>query len=277
MDIIRCDDEESLIVKWNKPNSKNSNSIELGSSLRVKPGQVALFLYKQDKDTYEEYIEGPFDEILVTKNIPVISNVLKLAYHGDTPFQAEIYFININKIIKTKFGVPYFNVFDYEYDKLSVPVSVRGSMNYRVTDYKTLIKLFGARTITSEDFYEYIVNAIKRYVKATVTNIPEQMKLSCLKLETQIDFISQVIEGVLKNRLKEEYGIELMSLDVSALEINKESEDYKAYYKAVTKQSIRNIIHKARLARAKDDLEVTNDVLDIVDRIVNIIKKAKHL
>ena len=80
MEVIRCDDNNALIVKWSRENNKG-NDIQLGSSLRVKSGQVALFLYKQNSEVFEDYIEGPFDEILVTKNIPVISNILKLAYH----------------------------------------------------------------------------------------------------------------------------------------------------------------------------------------------------
>ena len=274
MDVIRCDDNESLIVKWSRP-GKSGNDIQLGSSLRVKSGQVALFLYKQDEQTYEDYIEGPFDEILVTKNIPIISGILKLAYHGNTPFQAEVYFINVNKIINTRIGIPYFDVFDYEHKEFSVPISVRGAMNFKVTDYKELIKLFGPRTLTNEEYHKFIDSAITRYIKATVTNIPEEMHLSCLKLETQINFISQVIGEVLKDRLKNEFGSELVSLDISALEVNKESEDYEMLLKITKKLTMKQIMHKARIGRIKDDVAVLYDAATVASHILDVIIKAK--
>ena len=49
-DIIRCDEQEYTIWKWlpfgNELNTTNKeNSIRWGSSLRVKDGEVAVFLY----------------------------------------------------------------------------------------------------------------------------------------------------------------------------------------------------------------------------------------
>ena len=94
MDVIRCDEQDYLIWKW-KPFSNTSNqtnkenSIRWGSSLRVKDGSVAVFVYKQKDGTLQDYIEGPFDEIINTKNLPIITNIIGLAYDGKSPFQAD--------------------------------------------------------------------------------------------------------------------------------------------------------------------------------------------
>lgn len=52
MDTIRCDEQDYLIWKWrpagNDVNSTHKeNAIHWGSSLRVKDGEVAAFVYKQ--------------------------------------------------------------------------------------------------------------------------------------------------------------------------------------------------------------------------------------
>ena len=51
MDVIRCDESEYLIWKWRSSGDVNStkkeNAIRWGSSLRVKDGEVAVFVYKQ--------------------------------------------------------------------------------------------------------------------------------------------------------------------------------------------------------------------------------------
>ena len=51
MDVIRCDETDYLVWKWT-PNGQalttnKENSIRWGSSLRVKDGEVAVFVYKQ--------------------------------------------------------------------------------------------------------------------------------------------------------------------------------------------------------------------------------------
>ena len=113
MDEIRCDEPSYLIWKWHPVGtkvgeSKRENAIRWGSSLRVKDGEVAVFVYRQEDDTVQEFIKGPFDDIIETKNFPILAGLVGLAYNGGTPFQAEIYFINTAKIIQVKFGVPFF-------------------------------------------------------------------------------------------------------------------------------------------------------------------------
>ena len=84
LDVIRCDEENYLIWKWRPSGEANStnkeNSIRWGSSLRVKDGEVAVFVYKQADGVTQEFIEGPFDETIKTANFPIISNIIGLAF-----------------------------------------------------------------------------------------------------------------------------------------------------------------------------------------------------
>ena len=118
MDMIRCDEKDFLIWKW-RPGadyvigaSKKENSIRYGSSLRVRPGQAAVFLY-QNKGDYDIII-GPYDDIVRTDNMPVLASIVGLAYKGGTPFQAEVYFINLSRGMELPFTIPYFRVIPSE-------------------------------------------------------------------------------------------------------------------------------------------------------------------
>ena len=69
MDEIRCDEVDYLIWKWCpkgtvKGDNTKENSIRFGSSLRVKDGEVAVFVYKQENGIMQDYIIGPFDELI---------------------------------------------------------------------------------------------------------------------------------------------------------------------------------------------------------------------
>ena len=84
----------------------------------------------------QDYIVGPFDEILKTNNLPVLSSIVGLAYDGGTPFQAEVYFINLAQIVQVKFAVPFFDVYDPRLEEFGVPTAVRGTITFKIKDYK---------------------------------------------------------------------------------------------------------------------------------------------
>ena len=146
MDIIRCDEQEYLVHKWSPSGvanlSNKENSIRFGSSLRVKDGELAVFVYKQKDGSIQDYILGPIDETIKTANFPILSNIIGSAFGGNSPFQAEIYFINLSGNVQIKFGIPYFDVFDNRFMDLGVPCAVRGTITFNLTDYKNFIKYF---------------------------------------------------------------------------------------------------------------------------------------
>lgn len=157
MDEIRCDESSYLIWKWHPSGvllgeGNRENAIRWGSSLRVKDGEVAIFVYKQKDGTMQDYIEGPYDGIIKTSNFPVLASIVGLAYEGGTPFQAEIYFINLAQIIQTKFGVPFFDVYDPRFTDFGIPTAIRGTITYKISDYKEFIKLHRLNTFNLNDF-----------------------------------------------------------------------------------------------------------------------------
>ena len=145
MDVIRCDESEYLVWKWRPSGEANStnkeNAIRYGSSLRVKDGEVAIFVYKQKDGSVQDYIVGPYDETIKTANFPILSSIVGLAFGGASPFQAEVYFINLSGNIQVKFGIPYFDVFDPRFLDFGVPMAVRGTITFNITDYKEFIKI----------------------------------------------------------------------------------------------------------------------------------------
>lgn len=162
MDEIRCDEPSYLIWKWHpsgsQPGANNrENAIRWGSSLRVKDGEVAVFVYKQKDGTMQDFIVGPFDQTIKTSNFPVLASIVGLAYEGGTPFQAEVYFINLAKIVQIKFGVPFFDVYDPRFEDFGVPVAVRGTVSFGISNYREFIKLHRLNNFSLDDFQSRFV------------------------------------------------------------------------------------------------------------------------
>lgn len=239
MDEIRCDEPSYLIWKWHPAgaqpgNNNRENAIRWGSSLRVKDGEVAVFVYNQKNGVMQDYIEGPYDEIIKTENLPVLASIIGLAYDGGTPFQAEVYFINLARIIQVKFGVPFFDIYDPRVADFGVPVAVRGTVSFRIADYREFIKLHRLNSFRLDDFQKQIRDAVSRYVKDTVANAPAANNIPVIQIETKTAQINDVVEYDISERLKEGFGVLVSGVDIGAIEIDKSSEGYRQLM-AVTK------------------------------------------
>lgn len=239
MDEIRCDEPSYLIWKWHPAGvqlgtGNRENAIRWGSSLRVKDGEVAVFVYSQYDGAAQEYIEGPCDLILNTENLPILASLVGLAYDGGTPFQAEVYFINLARMIQVKFGVPFFDIYDPRFADFGVPVAVRGTVSFSITDYREFIKLHRLNHFQLEDFQQQIRDTVSRYVKDTVANAPAAHNIPVIQIETKTAQINDVVEYDLGERLKENFGVLVSGVDIGAIEIDKNSEGYRQLM-AVTK------------------------------------------
>jgi hypothetical protein len=73
----------------------------------VKDRELAAFVFNQNDGSYLVLIEGPFDGTLKTGNFPVLNGLAGSEYGGDTPFQTEIYFINLTRAIPFNARLPY--------------------------------------------------------------------------------------------------------------------------------------------------------------------------
>lgn len=232
MDEIRCDEPSYLIWKWHPSGvqlgeGNRENAVRWGSSLRVKDGEVAVFVYSQYDGIAQEYIEGPCDLILNTANFPVLASIVGLAYDGGTPFQAEIYFINLARIVQVKFGVPFFDVYDPRFTDFGVPVAVRGTVSFRIADYREFIKLHRLNSFNLENFQRQIRDAVSRYVKDTVANAPAANDIPVIQIESKLAQINDAVEYDLSERLKEDFGVLVSGVDIDAIEIDKSSDSYR--------------------------------------------------
>lgn len=259
MDEIRCDEPSYLIWKWHPAgsqagNNSRENAIRWGSSLRVKDGEVAVFVYKQKNGTMQDFIEGPFDQTIKTANFPVLASIIGLAYDGGTPFQAEVYFINLARIIQVRFGVPFFDVYDPRFLDFGVPVAVRGTISFSISDYREFIKLHRLNSFNLSDFEKQIRDAVCRYVKDAVANTPAAHNIPVIQLETKTAMINDAVELDIRNRLKETYGVVVSGVDISAIEIDKTSDGYQQLM-GVTKDLAGATARAEAEARIKDIAE----------------------
>jgi len=245
MDVIRCDEQEYLVWKWRPSSEANStkkeNAIRYGSSLRVKDGELAVFMYKQNNGTMQDFIVGPYDQTIKTANFPILTSIVGSAFGGSSPFQAEVYFINLSGNVQIRFGIPYFDVFDPRFIDFAVPMAVRGTITFNITDYKSFIKLNRLINFELDNFKKQIKDAVAKYIKGVVTNIPVDNGIPVLQMERKILEINDLVAKHLGTRLETDFGVNMKGLDIANLEVDKEAEGYAELRKVTAEQTTKTV------------------------------------
>ena len=98
IEIIEFNDDSRDTISWRFPDS--DREIKRGAQLIVRESQVAQFVYLgQFGDTF-----GPGKHTLVTDNIPVLTTLKGWKYGFESPFKADVYFINTRLFTGNKWG-----------------------------------------------------------------------------------------------------------------------------------------------------------------------------
>lgn len=275
LDVIRCDEPEYLVWKWRPAGADvladgpthRENAIRWGSSLRVREGELAVFVYPRYAGSGPDYILGPYDQFLHTKNLPILADLLGLAYDGDSPFQAEIYFINLAGNNQLRFGVPEFDIFDPRFPDLGVPCVVRGTLTFSLTDYRQFIKLNRLRQFDLGALRQQIREVFTGAAKGIIAGVPLEGTTSVLQIERQLDSISAQLLARLGAVLATDFGIQLKRVDIGAIELDRTSPGYQQLklntadqqtktLVAQTDVDLTNLAENARIQRKETELQV---------------------
>jgi membrane protease subunit (stomatin/prohibitin family) len=81
---------------------QGSGDFRLGSQLIVRESQAAVFF--RDGKALDTFSAGR--HTISTNNIPLLTNLISIPFGGQTPFKAEVYFVNLKEFIDLKWGTP---------------------------------------------------------------------------------------------------------------------------------------------------------------------------
>lgn len=247
MDAIRCDEKDFLIWKWRPAgqaanSTKKENAIRTGSSLSVRPGQAAVFLYQQQEGEYD-IIKGPYNSVIKTENMPVLASIIGAAYAGGTPFQAEIYYFNLARGMEIPFTIPYFRVIPSEpqYKAYDIRVAVKGTLVFEIPSQKEYIKslfeAWGGSDTTLAELEEKVKSLLTQEVKQIVTNAPKDTGIFVMHFNQLIGEMGQYILSRLQQKIANRFGILATDITISDIRYDEDSESYARLVRITEEQA----------------------------------------
>src|SRR5687767_12977715 len=133
IEIIEFNDDSRDTIAWRFPDS--DREIKRGAQLIVRESQIAQFVYLgQFGDTYT-----PGKHTLTTDNIPVLSTLKGWKYGFESPFKADVYFINTRLFTGNKWGTAN-PVMMRDNDFGIVRLRAFGTYDFRVVEPRLFLK-----------------------------------------------------------------------------------------------------------------------------------------
>jgi len=212
--VIEWEDEDKNLLVYKFP--MENKEIMMGSKLIVRESQVAVFV--NNGKIADVFTPGTYK--LSTDNLPILTVLMSWVYAFNSPFKAEVYFVNTKQFTAQKWGTQNpIMIRDKEFGV--VRLRGYGVYSFRVNDAAKLLKeLFGTNsTFTTED----ITEQLKSSVVAGLTDLIASSKISAIDLATNYNEFSVLAKTELQENFNE-FGLMLVSLVIENLSLPAEVE-----------------------------------------------------
>jgi len=208
LDVIEWQDVsgEEIVHRWPP---YGPGTIRLGAQLTVRESQTAIFF----RDGKALDVLGPGRHTLETSNLPLLERLINLPFGGETPFQAEVYFVNMRILTGLKWGTASPIIFR-DTELAMVRLRALGSFTCRVKDPQ----LFVNEVVGTESRYdtESVTDWLRGFIVSRFNDVLGANLKTILDLPTQYEAIA----AAAKARVGEDfnnYGLELIDFLVEAI------------------------------------------------------------
>lgn len=199
IDIIEWLDssDDTMVYRF----ERKDNEIKNGAKLTVRESQVAVFINEgKIADVF-----GPGMYTLETSNLPILSTLKGWKYGFNSPFKAEVYFLNTKQFTDQKWGTPN-PIMLRDPDFGMVRIRAFGSYSMKVTDpVKFIQEIVG----TDDEFSTDEISSQLRTMTITrFTDAIGESKIPVLDLAASYDELSKFCQTKLSSEFTE-YGLEI--------------------------------------------------------------------
>ena len=214
VDVIEWKDDsnDTMVYRY----EHNGKEIMMGAQLTVRESQVAIMV--NEGKLADVFQPGRYE--LSTQNMPIMTALKSWKYGFNSPFKAEVYFINTKQFLDQKWGTSNpVMMRDAEFGMIRL--RAHGIYSFRVSDPVAFLKeVFGT---TAYMTVEGVTGQIKRTLISGLSDAIAQSKIPALDLAANYDELSQYALSSLAPRISS-LGLKLESLVIENISLPDEVE-----------------------------------------------------
>lgn len=219
IDVVKCTmGNRELVAKF------PSDDLRQGTQVVVYPSQTAFFV--KGGQIFDVFKEGTYT--LDTNNIPLLNKILNLPFGGDSPFKAEVWYVNEIAVLNSKWGTATpLQIEDPKYG-IILPVRGYGQYGFKVVEPRKLIETLVGNIAT------FSVDTVERYFRGKVlsrlTSIIHKKlvkeEISVLDINSHLEEISEYAKECLDEQFRR-YGLSIQEFDAISINVNEDDESFK--------------------------------------------------
>jgi membrane protease subunit (stomatin/prohibitin family) len=192
-----------------------SGDFRIGSQVIVRESQQAVFF----RDGKALDLFGPGRHTITTANVPLLVDLIGKVFSGETPFKAEVYFVNMREFVDQKWGTPE-PVALRDTDLGMVRVRAFGTYSMQVKDPQ----LFVNKIVATQGLYRTndIDNFLRSMILSNLSDILGEIRKSLFDLPSLYDEISAGTKAKAQDDFNT-LGIDLKTLYVSNISPTEET------------------------------------------------------
>ncbi|MBI3564338.1 MAG: SPFH domain-containing protein [Elusimicrobia bacterium] len=248
IDRVKYDGPANVLV-WRYP----PDDLSWGTQVIVNQAQEAVFF----SGGAALDVLGPGTHTLRTANIPLLRNWVKIPFGGETPFAAEIYYVNKAVNLDVKWGTnnpipvldPKFNVF--------LPVRAFGQFGIQIADSRSFITQLSATNpqFTSDQLSNYFRGVLLTKSKDYIAETIVKQKINLLEISAHLEEMSSGIQQKLEGEFVK-YGVKLVNFFLNSVDVPEDDETVVRLKKALSDRAEVDILgDKYQQKRSFDVLE----------------------
>lgn len=212
VNVIKYEAPDDSVFVWKYP----SDQIRLGSQLVVNEGQQVVFVKGgQALDSFD-----PGTHTLVTGNIPLIDKLINLPFGGDTPFTAEVWFVNTTVKRDLKWGTP--SPIPLMDSTLGFPVSARafGKWGARIIDVRSFVtQIVGSQSgALASKMHDYFIGQVVQSFSKFLGGVIARGEASILQVSALLTDLSQAASAEIAAEFGK-FGVELVNFNIESINI----------------------------------------------------------
>jgi len=270
IDVLKCDRPDIMVYKWQSSDGgKREEELRLGTQLIVNHSQQAIFV----KNGQIADIFDAGKHTLSAQNLPILSKLIGIPFGGQSPFKAEVYFINKVIIMDTKFGLMPFNMIEPNF-RVPVPITSRGSFALKIADSEIFLnKIIGViKEFKPETLKQYFRGIITENIKSAIYKIAKEQNLSPLELEAIVFEVSEAVKGIIAETLAK-FGLHLELFNIEAISIIDEDKKVQKIVEDYQRLMSEDMEERMRLKRRAENLDVykTERTFDTTEKVAENI------
>lgn len=215
LEIIQWQDETRDTLSFRFPDE--DKEIKRGAQLIVRESQVAQFVYLgQFGDTF-----APGKWTLTTDNIPILATLKGWKYGFESPFKADIYFVNTRLFTGNKWGTAN-PVMLRDADLGIVRVRAFGTFDFKIVDPQVFLREVAG---TDADFrLGEFMEVMRSRIVSVFSDALATAKVPVIDVASRYTELGEALLPVVNTVIRAKYGIEMPTLVVENISVPPEVE-----------------------------------------------------